>query len=334
MATYCNEKKGKDENGSEKESDGVKSNACKKEEEACAMKQKQANIDKMFDALAQYERKEKNLEDTFKELQTYFQKDQSEWIKHVDENEKRDIIEKLKHELDCNTEVLTRSMITDAEVVDNSSALKGIYLTEDTDNMNKLRQSMLKANPCIKLKAPALYDRDIVEEFQTESQRDAFNKSLEAHGFGNKIAINVAKASAGRSAGFEYEVQNKYERETKENLSNVFFCRILCSIVPLALWEPQLEDVSLNDNAMKQLSQIEHFLLINKKDFAKDECQSFFHKFGSHVFLGNIHFGGTYKIETVFKSDNCSNLDLAKNIVKKRQAMSVNARKSVFGLKF
>lgn len=332
MATYCNEKKGKDENGSEKESDGVKSNACKKEEEACAMKQKQANIDKMFDALAQYERKEKNLEDTFKELQTYFQKDQSEWIKHVDENEKRDIIEKLKHELDCNTEVLTRSMITDAEVVDNSSALKGIYLTEDTDNMNKLRQSMLKANPCIKLKAPALYDRDIVEEFQTESQRDAFNKSLEAHGFGNKIAINVAKASAGRSAGFEYEVQNKYERETKENLSNVFFCRILCSIVPLALWEPQLEDVSLNDNAMKQLSQIEHFLLINKKDFAKDECQSFFHKFGSHVFLGNIHFGGTYKIETVFKSDNCSNLDLAKNIVKKRQAMSVNARKSVFGL--
>lgn len=332
MATYCNEKNCKDENGSEKESDGVKSNAFKKKEQECAMKQKQANIDKMFDTLTQYERKEINLDDTFKELRTFFQKDQSEWIKHVDEKAKRDIIEKLKHEIDCNTELLTRSMITDAEVVDNSSALKGIYLTKDTDNMNKLRQSMLKANPCIKFKAPVVYDRDIVEEFQTESQRDAFNKSLEANGFGGKIVINVAKASAGRGTGFGYEIQNKYERETKANLSNVFFCRILCSVVPLALWEPQLEDVSLNDNAMKKLSEIEHFLLINKKDFAKDECQTFFHKFGSHVFLGNIHFGGTYKIETVFKSGNCSNLDLAKNMVKDRQAMSVNAYKSVFGL--
>lgn len=332
MTTYCYEKKCKEKNGSEKESDGVKSNAYKKEEEESAMKQKQANIEKMFDTLAQYERKEIKLDDTFKELHTFFPTDPSEWIKHVDEKGKRDIIEKLKHELDCDAEVLSRSLITDAEVVDNSSALKGIYLTKDTDDMNKLRQSMLKANRCIKFKGPAVYDRDIVEEFQTESQRDVFMKSLEANGLGSKIAINVAKPSAGISTGFEYKDQNKYEGKTKEHLSNFFFCRILCSVVPIAVWEPQLEDVSLDDNAIKKLSDIEHFLLMNKKDFAKDECQSFFHKFGSHVFLGNIHFGGMYKIETVFKSDNCSNLDLAKNIVKNRHAMSVNACKSVFGL--
>lgn len=332
MASYCNEKKGKDENDSEKDSDDGMSETYKQEEQEFVMKQKRDNIDKIIDTLVQYERKEINLDGALKELGTYFNKGQPELIKHFDEKTKLDIVKTLKHELDSNTEVLARSMITDAEVVDNSSVLKGIYLTKNIDNMNKLRQSMLKTNPCVKFKAPAVFERETVEEFQTQNERDAFNKCLEANGWGSKRAVDVVKALVGEDGGFGYEAQNNVGSERKDNLSNIFFCRILCSVVPLALWEPQSEDVSLNDNAIQHLSKIENFLSINRSDLAKDECQAFFYRFGSHVYLGNIHFGGTYKIETMFKSESCSNLHLAKNIVKSKHDVTINACKSVFGL--
>lgn len=294
--------------------------------------EKQKNINKMYDVLAQYSQNEINLDETFKEIDKCFHQGQSEWIQQFDEKAKLDIIEKLRHNLESNKEVLSRSMITDADVVNNSSALKGIYLTNDIDKVSKLRRSMLKANPCIKFKAPAISDRDTVEEFQSQYQHDVFSSSLETNGWGGKIAVNVATALSGVCGRYGHESLNKRAREQKENMSSFFFSRISCFVVPLALWEPKSEDVSLNDHAFQRLSKIEQFLLLKKTDYAKAECQSFFDMFGSHVFLGDIHFGGAYKIETVYKSDACSNSDVVKNMVKSKHEVSVNASKSFFGL--
>ena len=294
-------------------------------------KEDQDKVDKVYDILKRELDGDSSLETLFENLKDYVDSSDKKWIQKADQVTKEAFLNKLRSEVVINENFVKRKSLSPSEVICNTSALTGKLFTKNVNELAEQRKSVLQAHSEIKLMASRLPQTSETKEFQSRYQRDQFQKGLSAGGWGTAIAITAADKAKGIGAGYGYENKQEDESERVENRSATYFSRLLCTVIPIALWEPQYSDVSLSEDALSKLRDIEKYILV-QRDLAKTECKGFFREFGSHVYLRTIHLGGMYKIETTFESNQTTDLSTAKEMVASKHSESVDASFSISGL--
>ena len=319
----------------DQQSDELKSKEAEDEKIKKERKEAQDKIDKLNDLLESRVHVDSSLENVFQNLDVCFSSSDRSWIKNADKETKEAFLNKLRLQVVTNKEFANRKSLSQSEVISNTSALSGKLFTNNVNDFVKERKAVLRTLSGIKFMSPRLTQTDETKEFQSHNQRDQFNKCLSTSGWGTAADITAAGTykykEGGIGVGYGYENKQQEERENVANRSETYFSRITCSVMPTALWEPQHSDVSLSEDALTKLRDIEKYMLV-QRDFAKSECESFLKKFGSHVYLGAIHLGGIYKLETNYQSNQNTELTLAKEMVQSKHSESVNASFSILGL--
>ena len=303
----------------------------KKEEVEKKTKEAQEQIDNLFSVLKGSTQVDSSLEQSFQILNQFVNSSDKDWIRQSDQEKKDALLNKLRSQTVTNKEFFNRKCLSHSEVISNTSALSGRLLTKNVSDFLESRKAVLQTKIGVNLKSPRLTQTDETREFQSNYQRDQFDKCLSTSGWGTANGITAADRVKGIGAGYAYENQKQNERENVTNRLETFFSRVLCSVTPTALWEPQNSDVSLSKGALLKLYDIEKHMSI-ERDMAKTECERFFKEYGSHVYLGAIHLGGIYKIETKFESNEIVDMALTKEMVQSKHSESVNASFGILGL--
>lgn len=294
------------------------------------MEKNQLTLDEMFNILDKHKKNEISLNETFKSLYECFNSKDTCWISNTDEMTKRDALKRFEEGLNKSNELIQRPNISPAEVLENTSALKGVFFSGRIDDLSKRRSEMLKANTCISFKHPTISSTDQIEEFESEQQRDQFHKFFELGGYNAAAGGKIATAPVGIFSNYANESKNINESERTKQNAGTYHCKLLCSTVPAALWEPRIQDVSFSNDALDHLHKIRHLLSLNDKEATK-ECEKFFTSFGSHIYLQGIHFGGTVKIETIYNSDRMTDFGAAQQIVHSHHLNAVRTNMDAFG---
>ena len=285
----------------------------------------QDNFDKVYDMLKRLLDGDSSSETLIENLKDFFvDSSDKKWIQTADQVTKEAVLDKLRSEVVTNENFVKRKSLSPSEVIRNTSALTGKLFTKNVNEFAEQRKAVLQAHSEIKLMASRLPQTRETKEFQSRYQRDQFQKVLSAGGWGTAIAITAAYKAKDIGAGYGYENKQEDESEKVENRSATYFSRLSCTIIPTELWDPQSSDVSLSENALSKLRDIEKYILV-QRDLAKTECEGFFREFGSHVYLKIIHLGGMYKIETTFESNQTTDLSTAKEMVASKHSESADA---------
>ena len=319
----------------EQQTDEVKSKETDDEEVKKNSEEAQDKIDELFKLVNSNVQVDSSLDKIFEILKDFVASSDKEWIRKSDKETRDALLNKLRTQTVTNNEFINRKGLSDSEVISNTSALSGRLLTNKARDFIEQRKAVLQTHPGINFKTPRLTQLDETKEFQSHAQRDQFDKCLSTSGWGTANGIAAAGTSGeyslGLGGGYGYENQQHNECENVANRNETFFSRYLCSVVPTALWEPQIGDVSLSEDALLKLHDIEKYMS-GQRNLAKTECERFFKKYGSHVYLGATHLGGIYKIETRFESDETVDMKITKEMVQNKHSESVNASFSIFGL--
>ena len=317
----------------DQQSDEVNTNKTddEKDKKEQIRKEAQDKIDKLYKLLESGVNIDSSLEKYVQVLNEFVGSSDIEWIRKSDKEQREALFNKLRSEIVTNKECVDRKCLSDSEVISNTSALSGKLFTKNVSDFIEQRKAVLQSHPGIKFKSPRLAQTDVSKEFQSNHQRDQFDKCLSTSGWGTANGITAADTVKGIGGGYGYERQQRHEHENVSNRFETFFSRIICSVVPTALWEPQNNDVSLSNDVLSNLRNIESLVSV-RDDLAKTECEKFFREYGSHVYLGATHVGGIYKIETKFESNEMVDMALAKEMVQSKHSASVNASFGVLGL--
>ena len=317
----------------DQQSDEVNTNKTddEKDKKEQIRKEAQDKIDKLYKLLESGVNIDSSLEKYVQVLNEFVGSSDKEWIRKSDKEQREALFNKLRSEIVTNKECVDRKCLSDSEVISNTSALSGKLFTKNVSDFIEQRKAVLQSHPGIKFKSPRLAQTDVSKEFQSNHQRDQFDKCLSTSGWGTANGITAADTVKGIGGGYGYERQQRHEHENVSNRFETFFSRIICSVVPTALWEPQNNDVSLSNDVLSNLRNIESLMSV-RDDLAKTECEKFFREYGSHVYLGATHVGGIYKIETKLESNEMVDMALAKEMVQSKHSASVNASFGVLGL--
>ena len=176
-------------------------------------------------------------------------------------------------------------------------ALQGILLGKNLEDQLCVRDKLLKAPNNNKLTRPLLSYCDKPKEFSHKSQEDQFTRSMGTLGYSVSSPFNLG-------VGFQClsEVSltqcNKAQNEVKttaDQQEDLYCSTIKYSFVPLASCYFSDSQLQLSQDAVRDLWEIEK--LITSKlpgNAVQNECEKFFHKYGSHANKGHLHFGGIY----------------------------------------
>ena len=192
----------------------------------------------------------------------------------------------------------SREDVSDYTVIEKASsglALRGVFITKDSNDATELKQNMLRMPDDISLDGPSHSQHESLQRFSCKTKEDKFLKRLENLGYS---AAAVAKAgfwgvSFEASAGYS---RSEEEEETKElHHEEMYSSTVKYSIVPMASFSFKDHQLHLSENALSHLQKINHVLLTDATKSIQIECEGFFRKFGSHACIGPLHFGGVYR---------------------------------------
>ena len=254
-------------------------------------------IDSMYASMDIFKRKDLSNDKSFSNLKDFLGEANIDWMGHTDaygEREARSRIEDL----------IDRTQLSPQQVVQNASALKGRYFNGNINDFLKQRSTLLDATSTIQFRAATMTCKESQTQFQYKYQRDTFNTALDNSNWG--VSADITAGAFGTTLDFkmDYDKKSNTAEQVNEDVSGSYFSKYFGSFVPVTLWEPKAADTSLSHDALSSLKDIEKLLSLKDVDSATRACELFFELYGSHVYLGDTHFGGLYHIETTFESSS------------------------------
>ena len=243
-----------------------------------------------------------------------------DWIKGFEDVTLDEILSKFKGDLgELDQSVSDRYDLSANELLEKASgglALKGTLITNNDKECSELRRVVIEVPKDAYLKAPISKQREDVVEFASRLQADLFQRSLDTFGHG------VATGTKGGSLGFQSEIRFSEKRNEEEDSESethgreVYLFREMYSYVPTAVCEFNPLTLKLCENVLAELKKLE--LLIEgteSKTSVHNKCEDFFRKYGSHVNVGIIQFGGIYEWIASYSSATASSKEVVKNMV-------------------
>ena len=169
----------------------------KKEEVEKKTKEAQEQIDNLFSVLKGSTQVDSSLEQSFQILNQFVNSSDKDWIRQSDQEKKDALLNKLRSQTVTNKEFFNRKCLSHSEVISNTSALSGRLLTKNVSDFLESRKAVLQTKIGVNLKSPRLTQTDETREFQSNYQRDQFDKCLSTSGWGTANGITAADRVKG-----------------------------------------------------------------------------------------------------------------------------------------
>ena len=166
---------------------------------------------------------------------------------------------------------------------------KGIYLTDDIDELIKERETIIEVKDNLVFKGPISAVETFRKEFSSRKMAQTFqnniDKSSSNKGFPGSFSFY------GISASYSGSVMSDHNEEIKNSRNENYMAVMHCEKVPLKSIDINRHELSFTPHAVEALRSIEnkikHLGYKSNRDFTE-----FFEKYGSHATHGVVEFGG------------------------------------------
>ena len=202
-------------------------------------------------------------------------------------------IDKLNEELNANRDQ------SEVEVLKHASggrALQGTLVSRNLEDWLETREKLLSVPQDAQFRAPFLCRDDKVEEFSSQYQEDQFTKSMDRLGYGATPSAMPGFLGFGAQKRAPYTRTTEKERMGKHHQKERYCSTIKYSFMPMASFHFKDSQLQLSADALRDLQTIEHFQ--GPQTALQEQCETFFHKYGSHANKGHFHYGGIYWLKS------------------------------------
>ena len=181
--------------------------------------------------------------------------------------------------------------LSDSDLIQSASggrALQGILLTKHLQDQLEHRDCVLKVPECVSLTGLSWDEEKSLEpvKFSSAHNEDEYKKAMDSLGPSIAGSAGIPVYSyATISLGASEMIQRPH---VKERYSSY----VKYSIVKLASFSFEEPDYALSDEAKTDLKKISQSL--GHSFNVHEDCEQFFHKYGSHINSGPLVFGGSY----------------------------------------
>ncbi|XP_068115980.1 interferon-induced very large GTPase 1-like [Hyperolius riggenbachi] len=196
---------------------------------------------------------------------------------------------------------------TDAEVIRHASgglALEGIFQTKNMEDVVRKREPVLYIPENVSLAGKEHSSVVREEEFLSPKKERDFQKAIERLGMNLWRSVFVPLMQCGLNCEYGLESEPNYVCATRYNY------------IPLASCYIRRDQLRISQSALSALKDIEKEIYVqaDDQDLGR-KCKTFFHRFGSHVHFGPIHFGGIYWWKVSVTEDDPRQIEKAKQAV-------------------
>ena len=225
------------------------------------------------------------------------------------------IIEQLDGELKASID------LSDVEVLERASggrALQGVLVSKSLKDQLKIRENLLSAPQDVQFYAPSLSQDDKIEEFSSQLQEDQFTRSMDRLGYSATAIAQAGFIGFGFQVGALFSKTTEEEGTDKYHQKEIYCSTIKYSFLPMASFHFKSSQLKLSADALEDLKTIEKVC----GSQVQEQCERFFHKYGSHAYKGHLHFGGIYWLKCYSYGFQESDLTEVKRL--QRQAISAS----------
>ena len=247
---------------------------------------------------------------------------ESSWVSK--DNSLEVLIDGLKASIDQLHGELKKSMdLSDVDILKHASggrALQGVLVSRNPEDQFEVRENLLSVPQDAHLCAPFLCQDDKTEEFSSQYQENQFTMSMDRLGYSS-----TASPKAG-FLGFGAQMCTSHSKATKEGKSHqkkIYYSTIQYSFIPMASFYFKGSQLKLSAHALRDLQAIEAYS--GTQTALQEQCEQFFHKYGSHANKGHFHFGGIYWLK-------CSTSGFHKSDLAKVQKLQSQLLSALFGV--
>ena len=222
--------------------------------------------------------------------------------------------------------------ITDEEFIKRSSCFRGVAFSKHINETLKERSLLeLKPDSTIRLQAPTMKEETIEMEIEGYEKRDIFLKCLQTCGIGCDISAKGTGSVFSAEAGYSHKSSENADQQSESHSQVFSYSKLTLCCIPLSCFEPSNKCLSFSQNAFDELLHIEILIREGEIRTAQTACKSFFEKFGTHLFLGNLHFGGIFVVETQYERSNVVDKQNIRNMVESVHTGYTKASYNVLG---
>ncbi|KAE8574194.1 hypothetical protein XENTR_v10024972 [Xenopus tropicalis] len=223
-----------------------------------------------------------------------------------------DFIDSFQRQIDLIEEsFLQKTNLSDEDILKLASgglALEGIYITENRKDLLQKHEKLICVPQGFKLfgpeQDPVLWQR----EFESINKENDFQKSVE------KLGLSLSCSIPG---GF-LDLGAEGNTNCSESLNEQIYVSVIrFNCVPLASCYFTKDQIRLSKEALQCLKEIESKTIESNtdKETITNDCANFYKRFGSHVSLGPIQFGGILWWKALSEGFQAAQLQEAKKTI-------------------
>ena len=229
--------------------------------------------------------------------------------------------------------VQTSMYTAEEELIRKSSCLSGVLFSNNIDETLKVRRPLLepKRGSKIQFSNPTIIERSLDKYIEGNTARKVFLKTLEMKGMGVDISVKVGGFGFSGGAGHSYESSNDDNQYSESHSQAVSYSKFTVSCIPLKRFQLSNSDILFSQDAFDELINIQNLLGEREIMKAQTACKSFFENFGTHVYLGDVHLGGMFVLETRYEGSSFKDKQTIQEMVEKTHTGHVNASLGEFG---
>ncbi|XP_073448244.1 interferon-induced very large GTPase 1-like [Aquarana catesbeiana] len=225
--------------------------------------------------------------------------------------------------------------LIDEEVIQHSSgglALEGIFQTKNSEDMFRKREPLLCIPEGFKLVGPEQSPVFEQKEFTSQKAESHFRKTVEKIGLSLGSSITAGFMGFGLKSSSNYNNSVESENTSKLSVQHGYVCTTRYNYIPLASCYFRKDQLKLSPAALNALQEIEKLFKIDSNSpILSTKCSEFFQRFGSHVNLGPIHFGGIFWWKASMEEVDSSKMEEAKKMTSEALNIYVGVSYAGFG---
>lgn len=275
-----------------------------------------------------YERLSINPEEAKKSLEklrSLLQVPNKEWESKIKKINLDNLTSSLEFQTSKINAGISRKFLEDKEVIKEASgglALMGVYITNEMKDLCEPRQTVIQLPNNMNLRSPLIQQEDDIIDISSIEINSYFHRAMDVFGLKLHTFLNASKWQFGALASRDSEKEESCYTRTDKTC----FSRVKYSSVPIKACELTHAMVRLIPEAVQILTEIETLNnIFCREEFITSKCRHFFQRFGSHINIGVLHFGGVFKWIATYSGETKSSENVMKQLVNNSLNCYVNA---------
>ncbi|XP_072276962.1 interferon-induced very large GTPase 1-like [Pyxicephalus adspersus] len=251
-----------------------------------------------------------------------------------------DLINNFEKQINLRDEsFIKKENLIDEELIQYASgslALEGIYKTKNIEDVFKKREPLVCIPEGFKVVGPEHCPVFEQREFTSQKEESNFHRTVEKVGLSLSSSVSAGFLGFGLKSSCNYSNDSVSDHTSKQSVQHTYVCTTRYNYIPLASCYFRKDQLRLSPSALKALREIEKLITIDSlmtidSPILSIKCSEFFQRFGSHINLGPIHFGGIFWWKASMEGIDSSKMEEAKKMTSEALNVYVGASYAGFG---